>query len=134
MLVLRSSKTDTRCQEPQIVKITGIEDKLDKHFADIPKYCPSKILLEYLDARGDLRNNNELFFIYRDGSPVKPDNFRAVLKECIKMTGLDETQYDTHSLHIGRAVDLFKMGIPIESNKKSGRWKSNSVYDYLKKC
>ena len=80
VIVLRSSKMYSLNCAPQIVKITRMEDKKDRYFQDIPKYCPFSILLDYLDARGQPRMEHEPFFIYRDGTPVKPDSFCTVLK------------------------------------------------------
>ena len=40
VIVLRTSKTHSINCAPQIVKITGVYDKCDKYFQDIPKYCP----------------------------------------------------------------------------------------------
>ena len=45
---------------------------------------------------------------------------------------LDASNYDMHSFWIGHANDLFKAGTTVEDIKKFGRWKSNSVYKYLK--
>ena len=50
----------------------------------------------------------------------------------IARADLDYKNYDTHSLQIGRATDLFKMGVPVEDIKKAGRWVSNSVFKYLR--
>ena len=134
VLVLRSSKTHSFNAAPQVVKITGVKEKPDKHFQDIPKYCPVNILLSFLDAHGNPKTKDESFFIFRDRLPVKPDNFRTVLKQCLKMAGLDKTKYDTHSLCIGQAMDLQRMGFTVEQIKKSGRWKSILVFNYLKTC
>ena len=49
------------------------------------------------------------------------------------MIGLEEVNYDTHSLRIGCAKDLQKAGLSVESIKDIGRWKSNAVYQYLNK-
>ena len=48
--------------------------------------------------------------------------------------GLESHLYNTHSLHIGRASDLSKMGANVEKIKHVGRWKSNAVYRYIKSC
>ena len=40
VIIPRSSKTHSTNAAPQVVKITGVEEKTDKHYQDIPKYCP----------------------------------------------------------------------------------------------
>ena len=84
VIVPRTSKTHSFHTAPQVVKITGVEEKPDKHFQDIPKYCPVNLLLNYLDVRGEPRTADEPFFIYRNSAPVKLEHFCSVLKRCIK--------------------------------------------------
>ena len=56
---------------------------------------------------------------------------RAVM-DYIEVRGHPLTLYDTHSLHIRRATDLYKSGSKVETIKQLGRWKSSAVYNYLK--
>ena len=49
--------------------------------------------------------------------PVNPEHVRTVLREAIKALGLDPLLYDTHSLRIGRASDMFnKFKFSVEEN------------------
>ena len=90
-------------------------------------------LKNYLEMRGStLLHAKEQLFIYHDHSPVQTQQFRNMLRKAIKNLGLDETCYDTHSFCMGRARDLFKFGASVEDIKQIGRWKSNSVHDYLR--
>ena len=77
--------------------------------------------------------NNKGLFIYRDGREFKAQDFRLVLKEAIRHIGLDNNNYDTHSLCIGQAKDLQRNGLSVEDIKQMGRWKSNAVFQYLNK-
>ena len=89
---------------------------------------PVNLIREYLNVRGSiLRNESEQFFIFRDHSPVQIHHFRVILKKSIKSLDLDQTLYDTHSLHIGRAKDLFKPGKSVQDIMQLGRWKSNAM-------
>ena len=132
LMVLQSSKMHRKSEPPQCVKIYAIDEKEIKWATDVDKYCPHRILTKYRKARGKPIDLKEQFFVFRDHSPVKSANFRAVLKKMIKKIGLDPVNYDTHSFHIGHATDLFSMGMSVEDSKKIGRWKSNIVYDYLR--
>ena len=72
--------------------------------------------------------------MFQDQTPVQPHHHRLVLKRSIKFSGLDPNIYDCRSLRAGRAVNMFKDNMEIETIKKLGRWKSNAVYDYLKEA
>ena len=76
--------------------------------------------------------SRDQFFVFRDGTPVRADQFRSVLKQAIEDAGLDQDNYDTHSLRIGRTKDLFAAGYSIDQIKDAGGWRSNAVYNYLK--
>ena len=76
--------------------------------------------------------HNEPFFIFRDRSPVKPNNFRSVLKLSLEKAGLNPRLYNSHGFRSGRAVDLLAAGISVETIRKFGRWRSGAVYQYLK--
>ena len=127
LIVLRSSKMHTHSCKPQIVKINARynADNFDSRF------CPCRIARNYLKERGDSKPEVP-FFIFRDRNPVKPENFQAVLKGCIRSIGLDKNLYDTHSLRIGCDHDLLKTGYSVEDNKKLGHWRSNSSHELPK--
>ena len=131
LLILYSSKTHGKESRPQTIKIeanplSDITKTIRRHF------CPFKVGREYLAIRGNYSTISEPFFIFRDGTPVKPIHVRQLLKSLLKNLKLDHTLYSTHSFRIGRATDLQKAGHDIETIKKLGRWRSNAVYKYLR--
>ena len=91
-------------------------------------YFPYRIINKCHGCRPKPQNHAEQFFVFSDNSVVKPENFRTVLKKMIVKAGLDPANYDTHSLRIGRATNLFKMGTSVETIKKVGRWCHTSYY------
>ena len=137
-LVLRSSKTHTRSDKPQVIKVES--DYLQDH-SEIPasvhskpsiiQLSPYEYLRKYSRVRRSCIKVNEPFFIFRDRSPVKPYQMRNVLWMALEKANLDSTFYCVHSLRSGRAADLLLMNLSLESVKKIGRWKSNAVYKYL---
>ena len=62
----------------------------------------------------------EPFFIFIDGSPVRPDHMHKTLKFMLSQAGFQAAAYNTHSLRSGRCGDLLKMGISVETIKKLG--------------
>ena len=85
-----------------------------------------------MNVRGDYFTEKEQFFVFSDGSAVKPNHIRNLLRELLQNLGLKSTLYDVHSFRSGRTVDLEKFGYSIDKIKTMGRWKSNAVYKYLK--
>ena len=126
MLVLFTSKTHGRDSRPQEIRIWADHD-LTK-----VKFCPFEIVNDYGDIRGGYVDDHEQFFVFSDGSPVKPYQVRAVLRAALRKLKLNPKLYDTHSFRIGRASDLMKNGKTIDQIKKVGRWKSNAVFKYIR--
>ena len=94
--------------------------------------CPFQILREYLQVRPKYDTIKEQFFVFRDRSPLKPDNVCTVLWDRLQALGLDAMLYNTHSFRAGCCVDLHKLGVDLNFIKIFGRWKSNAVFTYLK--
>ena len=126
MFLLRSSKTHNPGDVPQLIKITV----LNKINAD--EQCPFYLLRKYLEIRPERVSENEPFFIFRSGEPVTATHFRSVLKDMLKHAGFKQAAYSTSSFRTGRAGDLLKAGLSIETIKKLGRWKSNAIFKYLR--
>ena len=134
-IVLYTSKTHGVESRPQKVKISAVEQYMSKQgMAKIqPRiFCPIKAVITYMSKRGAYLANEEAFFIMADRSPVKANQFRAVLRLLLDRLGLDSMLYDVHSFRSGRTCDLYKYGYSVEQIKILGRWKSNAVYRYLK--
>ena len=138
MFILRHSKTHTLGDKPQIIKITS-EPKMTSNnqilhskFTSYNQICPFKILSNYLGVRRGFRSFDEPFFVFRDKAPVTPHNFRSLLKESVIKLGLETKFYGSHSFRASRAVDLWKLQVPISIISKLGRWNSKCVYEYLK--
>ena len=143
-IVLRSSKTHDTSMLPQKIKIHGfnsleivnndeskcytIKDKRKHHF------CPVDWIVKFTEMRNPIVLESENLFIFRDGSKLEAIHLRNLLRETIKSFDLNPAFYDTHSFRIGRATDLFKAGVPVDTIKHLGRWRSNAVYKYLRDC
>ena len=131
MFILRTSKTHGLNCAPQIIKISEKNDNsLPNSFNE--EFCPFTLLKSFVDNRPHCQNSDEQFFVFSDNSPIFPVHVRKILKESLRRVGLNAHLYDTHSMRAGRAVDFLKMNLSVETIKKLGRWRSNSVFDYLK--
>ena len=129
MVVLYSSKTHDESNRPQKIKITAHGQH---EFKKKRSFCPFKLLGDYIKIRGGYAHEQEQFFVFRDKSKVTPDQARSTLRDMIELIGLDQSVYDMHSLRIGRASDLVKWNYPVEVVKRMGRWRSNTVYKYIR--
>ena len=126
LFVLRTSKTHWTDEKPQIVKISS------SSYHESPRFCPYKLLRQYVEAHPKCTSKKEVFFVFSNKDPVTPVHLRKILKLMLQKEGLEHDYYNVHSLRIGRAVDLHdKLKISVESVKKVGRWCSNSVSSYL---
>ena len=147
LFVLRSSKTHTKGNKPQMVKIsstrslahqgdTSHTSKSSRMKSSKPKEtelpCPYRLLRMYTAMRGSYGNQNEPFFVFKDKSPVTLQHMRSCLKLTLTQPGFDAKLYGTHSLRVGRSVDLLKLGLLVETIKKLGCWRSNAVFHYLR--
>ena len=128
LLFLYSSKTHNKESALQQIKISQCENtgKRTKNF------CPFLCVRNFIELRGPFTNNNEMFFLLRDRSPVTAIMVRNILDTLFKRINLDYQMYSFHCFRSGRASDLLKYGFSVEQIKKMGRWKSNAVYRYLK--
>ena len=132
--LLFTSKTHSEKDRLQKVKISDSRHDFNasqsrrsaKHF------CPFQLLTNYIEMRGAYHSMEENFFVFRDHMPIKAELVRKILTYTIKQPGLDPTFYTFHSFHSGCTTNLHSWGVPIETIKSLGRWKSNSIYKYLK--
>ena len=126
LFVMYSSKTHNKARPPQKVTITS------RMGEELGAFCPVQLILDYLEMRGDYTSMNDNLFVFRGGIPVPQKAFRKLLRQLLKRVGLQPEMYDTHSFRIGRATDLRKAGVNVETIKHLGRWRSNAVYNYFK--
>ena len=101
LFVLHMSKTHGLQNNPQIIKIvsTSLHSTHSHH-------CLFEILRHYLRVRSSYKNNNEIFFVFRDHSPVKPNHLRTVLQKLLKMMRLKPWLYSAHCLRLVRACEI----------------------------
>ena len=144
LMILHTSKTHGKGNRPQKIKLKRlnsmeVSDQDTKpqevHYPSQDKstnqYCPVKHTIDYIQMRQARANDDEQFYIFSDGSPVRPCHMRSILRELLQALGLEGALYDTHSFRSGRASDLFHAGVDVELIKYIGRWKSNAIYKYL---
>ena len=71
LFMLQTSKMHHYKDKPQIIKINCIQEGTGKSNSG---FCPYQLLRNYFKIRQGFFSSTEPFFIFRDGSPVKPEN------------------------------------------------------------
>ena len=135
LFILRSSKTYGEYTHPQTIKISQQsthQNRRNSQQLNNGNLCPYYLLRDFIKIRPKFLNPCEPFFTFSDHSPVKPDHLSKMLKMMLRLSNFDEKKYSVHGLRSGRALDLLKLGVSVESIKQIGRWKSNGVFTYLK--
>ena len=129
LFILYTSKTHGYESKPQKVKIQqNVQVTPGKRY-----FCPFTLARHYLQLRGNYGSDNEPFFIFRDKEPVKPEQLRRTLRSLISRVNLDDSLYDVQSLRIGRATDMVTVfGYSVSDTKSAGRWRSNTVFKYIR--
>lgn len=122
-ILLTSSKTHSEHDKPKKVSLPKV--------SQLPRYCPVRLLKEYLKIRDKTSAQGELF-VLRGGQPITASIFRAWLRKILGKIGLRSNLYDSHSFRSGRCCDLRKLGYSLSAIKEAGRWASSAIIVYLK--
>ena len=126
--MLYTSKTHDKGSKPQWIKIA----RLGKEPSKMKHFCPFSLMTKYMSLHGGFIDENEQFFVFRDHSPVRPNDARKVLKQTLKNSNINQSFYSFHSLRIGHASQLIRLGVDIEVVKRLGHWRSNAKNKYIK--
>lgn len=122
------TKTHTEKDFPQKIEIHEVPQMGDD--------CPVKCIQQFVALRGDTSNcDTEPFFLHKGGVPFTPVQFRYNLRKILKLVGVDDQLYDTHSYRSGRCTDLLNMGFSVDQICLVGRWsqKSKTILLYIRK-
>lgn len=126
--IVRSSKTLIKGKRPQAVDVSpDLED-------EGTKTDPFSLISAFSRLRPLRSNHEDQYFVFSDGSKVKPHHVRSVLKRALKDLKLPPQVFNFHGWRSGRATDLFKRNYSIAWIKKVGRWskKSTAIFAYFK--
>ena len=138
LFMLKTSKMHSEDSPPQIVKIksTCISPKGSRKDQSAIEtgslFCPYQLLKSYIKIRVRYETKTEPFFVFKDRTAVPSGLVCRLLKELLKEGGINPTNYLSQSFREGRAGDLLRLRVTVETIKKLGRWKSNAVFKYLK--
>lgn len=95
--------------------------------------CPVSAILKSLKLSGCCQAQEFLFTFLKDGVKYKMTYamFTAMLKQVITSLGLSTDLYSGHSLRRGGCSLAFSAGVPTETIKAQGDWKSLAYLEYI---
>ena len=108
-LLLRSSKTHRKHQKPQVIKFKK-ERSSNRRKSQTVLICPYRALKAYTDIRPTCKSKNEQLCIFGDRSPVKAQQLRAVLKQCIVKNGMNPKYHVFHGIRGGAHLTCSSWG------------------------
>ena len=134
LFILYTSKTHGYEAKPQKVQISESNLNATERVRNQQRFfSPYDLIREYLLIRGNYTKDSDPFFVLSDGSVVCPSLLRKTLRTAITRLNLDATLYNVQSLRIGRCTDMVTVfNYTISQAKSAGRWKSNTVYKYIR--
>lgn len=127
LVILRSSKTHGKGDFPHTVNIPQVVDVEEENML----FDPFQALNDY-KLRRPRTDDQQNFFVFRDGTPLKCNTLRRMLYRILAAANYNKEIFDFHSWRVGRASDLLRSGIPFHLVKKWGNWKSDSILKYFK--
>ena len=123
-LRIRYSKTIQFKQRELLIPLPRITDHV---------LCPTQALfLAFQRSSGASPSGPAM--VYKSGSqytPLSPDYFVKRIKQCLSLCGFDHTMYSGHSFRRGGATSAFQAGVPVETIKILGDWRSEAYQVYL---
>ena len=97
--------------------------------------CPTAALINFLRLAGDVPASAPAWAISLPSGvvdPPTPATIRPRLQALVAAIGKPPQDYNTHSLRRSGASHLLSLGVPVETIKVLGDWKSHAVVAYLK--
>ena len=118
-LRIRYSKTDQTGKSCEIT-IQGLEDEI---------LCPVSATKCFIAQRGRYAGP---IFSHFNRTFLSKFQFNAVLTSAMKFVSPDILNVKSHSFRIGGATNAMCKGIPYQSIKAMGRWKSEACKKYIR--
>ena len=91
--------------------------------------CPVGALLSYLVMRGP---GEGPLFRFKDGQALTRTGLVSALRKALAKAGLKPEMYAGHSFRIGAATTAAVCGVPVDTIKTLGRWKSQAYQLYVR--
>ena len=90
--------------------------------------CPVAAVLGYMAVCPQVQG----LLLVHDGSPLTRDQFVRLVRNALRVAGIDNSAYASHNFKIGTATAAAAAGVPAHFIKMLGRWESNAYQVYLR--
>ena len=88
--------------------------------------CPVSLTAKYLAVRNPALPPDTPFLVHLDGNPLTRYQFAALLARALSFCEINTACFKSHSFRIGAATEAAIRGIPDQTIKQWGRWKSTA--------
>ena len=123
-LLIRASKTD------QAAAGVSLQVSATAAFRD-PVHLMHRYMRDVRPRRA--APSQRALFVDRAGAPVTRPQIAQLVKRLAGLAGApDPERYAAHSIRAGGATAMFEAGVPVETIKAIGRWRSSRVEAYLR--
>ena len=95
---------------------------------DLP-LCQVAALLAYLMVQGP---GEGPLFRFEDGRALTRPRLVAAVRDALARAGLKPEDYSGHSFRIGAATTAAACGVPVDTIKTLGRWRSQAYQLYVR--
>ena len=124
-------------ENPSVIQVTIKQSKTDPFRQGVHLYlgrtgnlvCPVNAILAYLAVRD---SSPGPLFKLTNGSFRTRQQFALLISNTLKLAGIDDKHYNTHSFRIGAATSAKEAGISDVQIKMLGRWKSEAYQLYVR--
>ncbi len=93
------------------------------------KLCPVRAMHQYLRHH---KAPQGPLFQFLSWHPLMARTFRRRVRSSLRDLGYNSSRYNTHSFCIGAATTVAAAGLPPETIKALGRWKSSCYQSYIR--
>ncbi len=123
--------------DPSVIQVHIKSSKMDLFRKGVFVYlgrtnadlCPVSALLGYLCARG---SSAGALFRFSDGKVLSRPRFVERVRSALRLAGVDQAKYCSHSFRIGAATTVAAKGVEDCVIKTLGRWESAAYLRYVK--
>jgi integrase len=93
-------------------------------------FCPAQALFHAMQQNQQAPMDGSAY-VLRNGQLLTTNMFVKQIRHCLQALNLPAKQYGGHSFRRGGASWAYQVGIPVETIRQLGDWKSLAYMDYI---
>jgi site-specific recombinase XerD len=96
------------------------------------RYCPVRLMANYLTARPDNVHASEPIFVWPSGKVLRSSEVSKALQEALTAVGENPKEFSAHGFRIGGATEAAQQGASDAELRMLGRWNSSAFLTYVR--